>query len=381
MVSFKFQDGSESEYHGVWLRDHCPCPQCVDPSSGQKLHVSGEIWTHFQGIEHIRRKSLHEIEIVWKKDRHISLFSSRELHRWASHWRRKHGEEAFSKYTDDIRHRPSILWHREQLVNAPIYMEFDTYMNDNTQFFSIGLSALQAYGLLYIRHVPYEKGVLERLAERIGPIMETFYGRTWDVKSVPHATNIAYTSMDLGYHHDLLYFEAPPGLQFLYCIRHDVTGGDNYFADAFRVAVDFQKLHPDAFKTLAECLITFHYQRGSHHLQFHRPTFVMNSPNRFMEVYYAPPFQGPLTYIAADRIEEFYRSFALFEQHLHRQEYKYPRRMQAGECIVFDNRRILHARSAFDPSIGERHLKGTYIMMDTFWDTYRDYQARMTIKS
>jgi hypothetical protein len=45
---------------------------------------------------------------------------------------------------------------------------------------------------------------VEQVAGRIGPIRETFYGASWDVKSVPNAKNIAYTSLFLGFHMDLM---------------------------------------------------------------------------------------------------------------------------------------------------------------------------------
>ena len=43
------------------------------------------------------------------------------------------------------------------------------------------------------------------IAEKIGPIRETTYGRLWDVIVVPQAENIAYTSLHLSFHEDILY--------------------------------------------------------------------------------------------------------------------------------------------------------------------------------
>jgi gamma-butyrobetaine dioxygenase len=36
-------------------------------------------------------------------------------------------------------------------------------------------------------------------------------------------------------------------------------------------------------------------------------------------------------------------------------------KMQPGQMAVFDNRRVLHGREAFDPSTGFRHLHGCYV--------------------
>ena len=51
--------------------------------------------------------------------------------------------------------------------------------------------------------MPLERDAVERVVLRIGPIRETFFGRTWDVVNVPSASNIAYTSVELGLHQDL----------------------------------------------------------------------------------------------------------------------------------------------------------------------------------
>jgi gamma-butyrobetaine dioxygenase len=39
-------------------------------------------------------------------------------------------------------------------------------------------------------------------------------------------------------------------------------------------------------------------------------------------------------------------------------------RLRPGEMMVFDNRRVLHGREAFDPNSGPRHLHGFYVSRD-----------------
>lgn len=50
-------------------------------------------------------------------------------------------------------------------------------------------------------------------------------------------------------------------------------------------------------------------------------------------------------------------------------------RLNEGECVIFDNRRVLHARRAFDEQgdKGEivRWLKGAYVDGDAIWDRWR----------
>lgn len=39
-------------------------------------------------------------------------------------------------------------------------------------------------------------------------------------------------------------------------------------------------------------------------------------------------------------------------------------RFEEGDCVIFDNVRILHARTAFDARTGYRHLQGCYVGRD-----------------
>ena len=34
-------EGAPIVLHPLWLRDHCACPSCLDPSSGQRVHPPG----------------------------------------------------------------------------------------------------------------------------------------------------------------------------------------------------------------------------------------------------------------------------------------------------------------------------------------------------
>ena len=76
------------------------------------------------------------------------------------------------------------------------------------------------------------------VAGRIGGVMPTIYGQFWDVKTVANPINCAYTNHALDLHQDLAYYESPPGIQLLHCVRFDegIKGGDSTFVDSFLVA-------------------------------------------------------------------------------------------------------------------------------------------------
>lgn len=46
-------------------------------------------------------------------------------------------------------------------------------------------------------------------------------------------------------------------------------------------------------------------------------------------------------------------------------------RLEPGDMISFNNRRVMHARRHFDLKGGHRHLQGAYIDWDEFYNRYR----------
>jgi alpha-ketoglutarate-dependent taurine dioxygenase len=244
-------------------------------------------------------------------------------------------------------------------------------MNGKNESFKRAVVNLQRFGLTFITGCPNASQTVEAIGQRFGPIYETFYGRIFDVKSVPDAKNIAYTSLFLGLHMDLMYFESPPGLQLLHCLKCTVKGGDSIFADSYRAVEILREQYPEHFETLCRVPVTFHYRNNGHLLHFRRPTISADTDlNQRYHVYYAPPFQGPLE-VEGDQVPKFYAAFKKFSEIINDPGLLLKRQLRPGDCAIFVNRRVLHGRLAFDRVSGERHLQGTYVGIDGFKDLYR----------
>ena len=56
---------------------------------------------------------------------------------------------------------------------------------------------------------------------------------------------------------------------------------------------------------------------------------------------------------------------------MHSEKYVMRFRLKAGECIVFDNHRIVHGRDSYTASSGDRHLKGCYTDRGEMRSTFR----------
>ena len=121
-------------------------------------------------------------------------------------WLRKQG---YSKHGFDKKKEDLCQWKRwtkSDLKMDDLWCSYEEFMDPSGQDQGLYrvLKQLEHYGLALLRGVPLEDRKVEDVARRFGPIRETFYGRSWDVKSVQDAKNIAYTSLFLDLHMDLM---------------------------------------------------------------------------------------------------------------------------------------------------------------------------------
>ena len=59
-------------------------------------------------------------------------------------------------------------------------------------------------------------------------------------------------------------------------------------------------------------------------------------------------------------LDRYYPAFCRFGRMMRQEKYLMRFRLNAGDCIVFDNHRIVHGRAAYSATSGERHLRGCY---------------------
>ena len=63
-------------------------------------------------------------------------------------------------------------------------------------------------------------------------------------------------------------------------------------------------------------------------------------------------------------MEMFYKAYRKFSSLLNSSEYLIKFKLEAGDIFCFNNRRVLHGRTEFNPNSGHRHLQGYYIDRD-----------------
>jgi alpha-ketoglutarate-dependent taurine dioxygenase len=371
-------DGRLVEFDSIFLRDSCQCPACVDTSTSQKNFQTNDVPVDIQGaFVKIQQHAGSDVAVVqWVNDmessptEHKTIVPLSILRNKSDHRR--------SRRIDHFNTSNLALWDRAMMTDNNIFLDFDEFQSSDKGLLR-AMKQLESHGLVFLRNVPDctatdSSASLNQIVSRIGPIRSTFYGLTWDVKSVPGAINIAYTHQFLGLHMDLCYMDLTPQFQFLHSLRARAPGGESIFSDSFRAAEEMRRTHPGDFKALAEYPITFHYYNAGQSYRQVRPTIEltnqtdMSSPIRTIN--WSPPFQGPLTFDTSSNsgttLSSFLAAAKRFDELISTPKSLFELRMNEGECAIFDNRRVLHARRAFDISKGERWLKGAYLDRDVF---------------
>ncbi|KIP02569.1 hypothetical protein PHLGIDRAFT_26528 [Phlebiopsis gigantea 11061_1 CR5-6] len=372
---------TSTTYPFRWLRDSCQCPKCVHPSTRQKLHQTSEVYQE-KPLADTLKVTEEGVHVNWGPE-HESFYPAEFLERYSS-------QEKLRAFHRDVEPVP---WDNSRISSSSeLFIEYDQ-LNNPAGLLS-ALTHLTRYGLVFVTGVPVEKTSNEEceaghLAKYFSELRETFYGPLWDVMNVRDSKNIAYTNLDLGLHMDLLYFQHPPRYQLLHCLRNRVQGGTSVFVDALHAANRFRESHPADFDILTKTLVPFHYINNDNHLHHEHPTIELDAsapeepgPKPVQFINFSPPFQAPLP---ASTPPEFYAAFARFAELLHEPEAVFAYTLKEGDAVLFDNRRVLHARTAFndiaheDGAVGEtnRWLKGCYLEADAVLNRRRVLQQKI----
>lgn len=181
----------------VWLRDSCQSPECIHPTTSQKLHKSSDVPSDVKPVADGVRLLDDGVAIEWT-DGHKSHFSISFLERHSS-------PAKLAAFHKEVVSEP---WDNGTMTQTRDL--FISYRSIKTpEGLLAALKQISRYGLLFVKDVPHvetsnESCELSTLAEIFGYIRTTFYGRLWDVRNVRNSKNVAYTNLDLGLHMDLL---------------------------------------------------------------------------------------------------------------------------------------------------------------------------------
>jgi len=222
------------------------------------------------------------------------------------------------------------------------------------------------YGVSFIKDVPCVDKELLKIGERMGPVKDTVYGLTFDVvsKATPDA-HLAYTGRGLHHHTDMNYKENSPGMQFLHSLKSRARGGQSLFVDGFYAANWLKHSNPQSFHLLSTLRVPFVMKTGDSEYRSLMPIIGLGDDGEVIEVHVNNRTMKEIS-IPEELVVPFYYGYKLFHQKMREKSSEFLFDLKEGDMVVFNNRRILHGRTSFDPSSGDRHLQGCYVDMDDF---------------
>jgi gamma-butyrobetaine dioxygenase len=345
-------DGRTLRFPAVWLRDNCPCPQCLDPVTGQKLD---DITGIPNGLAITRTEDAGEsVRVTFGPDQHRSVFSRAWL---AAHALDGDGGADGDGRTEDDKE----LWLPADLTEVPA-VNWPRYLAGGK---AQALAAVLRLGFVLLRDVPAEPGTVLEVAASFGHVRETNYGRLFDVRVEPAPGNLAYTSRAIRPHTDNPYRDPAPTVQLLHCLCAAGQGGETGLVDGFAAAAAFRAADPGSFAALARTAVSFGYVDNETDLRASLPLIQLSPRGRVRGVRFNNRSMRPLRRPYVE-VTAFYAAYRQWAELLARPERQLSLRLAPGDCLVFDNTRVLHARTAFSMSAGERrrHLQGCYADLD-----------------
>jgi len=350
-LDVEWNDGEKSDFNFMWLRDNCPTAR--DKDSRHRMFNLLEVSTNI-GPKQFKINTEGQLEIEWNEGNHTSYYDQK--------WLRK------NCYTINNKKKyisPYNLWSNSLNSKlSTVQIEHDEIM-DSDKGLMKWLELLHYNGIAIVKNTPIEKNSAFPVLNKIGSIRETFFKTPFEVINIPKPNNSAYTAHALRNHMDLPWFETPPGYQFLHCLINSAEGGQSSAVDGFAVADYLRKNEKEIFETLVNIPLKFKdndYTQESIRI-FHAPAITLTKDNDFNDIRFSVATMDTLD-CHPDDMKKVYKAHHKLGNLLHDDQFVIKFRLNPGDIFSFNNRRVLHGRTAFDPNSGHRHLQGYYIDRD-----------------
>ena len=379
-VIIRWADDHVSRFHPIWLRDNCFCEFCGDTWTGKRFVML----TDFEAKPKPQRVFLNDngcVEITWAGDRHESAYDAG--------WLRRH---CYSDRARSQRRFHPILWDRSLSRRLPS-IDFDAATADPNARLRL-FSHLRDYGIVRLRGVPSSMAGSRTSGELFGDLQDYGYGAIQDLSSFVDYTGdetdtidtdtgtyqvTLPTSRPVPPHNDQIFHHAHPGILFFHCVEPNPEGGGaSVMVDGFNVAEDLRRTEPAAFELLSRIPQTFtRYisDRDASGGGFGRSVdfrgggraICLDVDDQVVGFRYHGRATAPLD-LPESLIEPMYTANRALVERINDPQFQARFSLAAGDVLVLDNHRVLHAREGFR---GRRHLRLYQVAREEFHSRLR----------
>jgi gamma-butyrobetaine dioxygenase len=356
-LTLQRSDGSEHAVHPLWLRERCTDAASIDLKTRQRLQDPSDFDPELKLLA-VSQPAAGIFRVRFS-DGHEASFEAAALLEEAALTPASHDCPAPELWDGKLAPLPRVRWCAE-----PADAELESWLES---FLTLGFVILEG--------VPAEAGMVLKVGARFGFVRETNFGALFDVRSTPEATDLAYTPVPLDPHTDNPYRTPVPGIQLLHCLVNETSGGLSTLVDGFAVAQALRASDRQAFSVLASTPVRFRYTDSDTELTASAPPIALDVTGEIAAIHFSPRLDFvPL--FAPERLDAYYRARRLFDARLRAPDFEIRFLLGQGDLVMFDNTRLLHGRTGFDPAQGLRHLQGCYIDLDGPRSLYRVLRRR-----
>lgn len=361
-VVVTYADGAGNAFHHQWLRHSCYSEVSGNPADGIRFTTTISFGSDIAPTSVTAVDG--DLAIVWN-DGHESLFGP--------DWLRHHA------YDDAGRARRAswrpTTWRAELADDFPTVAWADASDGGEGQLRLY--RTLLDHGTVRVSGLGTEPEQTEALADLLGPIHETtVYGRIYDVRAEPVAKLGAKTGMPQAPHIDDAFYYSPPGIDVFHCLHNTDVGGMSTYVDGFAIAESIEAEAPDAYELLTTVPIQ-HIRRHPDEidLRFRGPLISLDEWGNPRGVRYFDRAMAPLD-IEPVLVEPMYDAVREYNRRMLDPAFIAEIRVPPGDGMLIDNHRVMHGRTAFDPSSG-RHIRLCHVPRDEFHGRWRELSRRL----
>jgi gamma-butyrobetaine dioxygenase len=343
--------------HPLWLRERCRDAASMDLKTQQRLADPSDFDLELK-IVLVTQPSPGTFRVRFS-DGHEGTFSAAEILEEAALAPNDHDCPALRLWDGTLGELPRARWRADASESERLAW----------------LEAFLTLGFVIFEGVPTLPGTVLKVGSMFGYTRVTNFGALFDVRSTPDATDLAYTNISLDPHTDNPYRAPVPGIQLLHCLVNETSGGLSTLVDGFAVAQTLRDAEPEAFRVLAATPVRFKYIDADTELTASAPPIELDVTGAVKSIHFSPRLDFvPL--FAPAQLDAYFRARRKFDQRLRAPQFEIRFLLKAGDLVMFDNCRLLHGRTGFDPAEGLRHLQGCYIDIDGPRSLYRVLRRR-----
>ena len=351
-------DGSEHAVHPLWLRERCRDAATMDLRTQQRLQDPSDFDLNLRVVS-VAQSSPGIFRIKFS-DGHEATFRAEDILAEAALAPNSHECPAVRLWDGTLAALPRVRWRAD-----PAATELMSW-----------LEPFLTLGFVIFEGVPTEPQTVLKVGAMFGFVRDTNFGPLFDVRSTPNATDLAYTSLSLDPHTDNPYRSPVPGIQLLHCLANQTSGGLSTLVDGFAVAEALRREQPQAFAIMTSTPVRFRYIDADTELTASAAPIELDVTGAVNAIHFSPRLDFvPL--FAPERLDAYFRARRQLDQRLRAADFEIRFLLRAGDLVMFDNRRLLHGRTGFDPSEGLRHLQGCYIDIDGPRSLWRVLRRRL----